>query len=288
MVQGLNDHLRELAVDRAGTASTFLANICSVNEFEAQRLDYLERIRRLAASLPADAVISHESAAVVHDFPVYRLPPAVKVTRTRGRGVRTSDVHVHIAQLRPWDIGMVGDIPVTSGARTTLDLARRLPFLEGLVVADGALRRGVMRARLADALRHQWNWPGVRPATVVVRHANALAESALESVVRGRIILLKLPVPNLQINIRGEKGWIGRVDFDFAAYNTVGEADGRVKYLADELWAEKIRQEALEDTGRAVIRWRWQQAHASDREFADRLWRRLNRGLYLRGYDATG
>jgi hypothetical protein len=265
-----------------------VASICCVNEFEAQRLDYLERVKRLAASLPADAVISHESAAVVHGFPVYRLPPAVKVTRTRGRGVRTSDVHVHIAQLRPWDTEMAGDIPVTSGARTTLDLARRLPFMEGLVVADGALRLGVTRARLSDALRHQWNWPGVAPATVVVRHADGLAESALESVVRSRLIVLRLPMPRLQIGIRGEKGWIGRVDFDFTAYNTVGEADGRVKYLADELWAEKVRHDALEDTGREVIRWSWRQAHAPEEQFADRLWRKLNRGLYLRGFDATG
>src|SRR5690348_12353531 len=150
-------------------------------DHDAQRLDYLDRIARLAETLPADAVISHEAAAVVLGYPVYSLPAAVKVSRTRGRGVRTSDVHVHVAQLRTADVAVVGDIRVTSGARTVVDLGRRLPFRESLVVADGAMRAGVRRRDLQERLRHQWTWPRVRAAMFTVRHANPKAESALES-----------------------------------------------------------------------------------------------------------
>src|SRR4051812_48017471 len=113
-----------------------------MQDHEAHRLAYVERITKLALTLPADAVISHESAAVVLGYPVYKLPAAVKVTRTRGRGIRTSDVHVHVAQLRGNDMSAVGDIRVTAGARTVVDLGRRLAFRESLVVADGAMRRG--------------------------------------------------------------------------------------------------------------------------------------------------
>jgi len=95
---------------------------------------------------------------------------------------------------------------------------------------------------------------------------------------------LRLPMPQLQVNVSSADGFIGRVDFDWSAYNTVGEADGRVKYLEDELWLEKLRQERLEDTGREVIRWTWRSAHAPDEEFAARVWRRLQRGLYLQGF----
>jgi hypothetical protein len=257
-----------------------------VNDYELQRAEHLHRVKLLAAALPADAVISHESAAVVLGYPVYALPAAVKVTRTRGRGVRTSDVHVHVAQLRPKDIVVVDGVQVTSGARTTVDLARRLPFRESLVVADGAMRRRVSRAEMNDVLRHQWTWPRIRAAMLTVRHANGKAESALESVVRSRFIELGLPMPELQMNIFAAGRWIARVDFDWSAYNAVGEADGRVKYLEDELWREKVRQEALEDTDREVIRWTWRTAHAPDDEFAARVWRKLRRGLYLRELDA--
>jgi hypothetical protein len=202
--------------------------------------------------------------------------------------MRTSDVHVHIAQLRSEDIGFVQDIPVTSAARSAVDISRRVSFLEGLVVTDGAVRRRVARTALGSVVRHQWTWPGIRRAAIAVRHADGRAESPLESVVRGRFIELRLPLPDLQVNVYDEVGFIGRVDFDLSAYNTVGEADGRVKYLEDELWREKLRQERLEDTGREVIRWTWRSAHAPDEEFAGRVWRKLRRGLYLRGFSATG
>jgi len=260
-----------------------------VNEFEQRRAEHLQRVRLVAGSLPPDAVVSHESAAIVHGFPLYTLPAAVKVTRPRGRTARTSDVHVHVAQLRGHDVAVVGDLPVTSGARTAVDIARRVPFREGLVVMDGAIRRRTTRSALWEAVRHQWVWPGVRHAAIAVRHANGNAETALESVVRSRFIELGLPMPELQVDVRDAGGrFIGRVDFDLPAYNTVGEADGRVKYLEDELWLEKLRQEALEDTGREVIRWTWHSAHAPDDEFAARVWRKLRRGLYLRGMDQAG
>lgn len=259
-----------------------------MNEFEQRRAEHLQRVRQLAESLPEDAVISHESAAVAHGFPLYTLPAALKVTRTRGRAVRTSDVHVHIAQLRPQDVTIFDGIPVTSGARTAVDVARRVSFREGLVITDGAVRRQVRRSELGAVLRHQWTWPGVRNAIIAVRHADPRSETALESVVRSRFVELHLPMPQLQVNVFDANGFIGRVDFDLSAYNTVGEADGRVKYLEDELWLEKLRQERLEDTGREVIRWTWRGAHAPDEEFAGRVWRKLQRGLYLRGFSAAG
>ena len=272
----------------AGRTPPRRPTICRVNEFEWQRQGHLERVQRLAPTLPADACFSHESAAVARGWPVYRLPAAVKVTRTRGRAVRTSDVHVHIAQLRARDRTMIGDIPVTSAARTAVDVCRRVPFREGLVVADAALRAATPRSHVADVLRHQWTWPGVRHAAIASHHASPLAESALESVVRSRMIELHLPLPRLQVNIVGATGWIARVDFDWDDYGVVGEADGRVKYLDDELWLEKVRQDALEDTDRLVIRWTWRAAHAPDDAFAAGLMRKLERGRRLRELARAG
>jgi hypothetical protein len=251
-------------------------------DHSAQRAHLRERIAVFARGLPADALIAQEAAAVVHGLATYRVPPIIDTTRTRGRGQVTSDLRISRAGLRASDYDCVDGIPVTSLARTVVDIARRRPFREGLVVADSALARGLGKAQLHDVLRHQWTWPYVARAMPVVRYADGRAESALESVVRSRFIELDLPLPRLQVTIRAGRTFVGRVDFDWDAWGVVGEADGRVKYLADELWAEKVRQDALEDTGREVIRWTWTTAHAPDAEFRARLLRKFRRAALLR------
>lgn len=252
-----------------------------VNVFDARRVDHVTSVRQLAASFPAHTWISHGSAAVVHELPLYRDPAKIGVTRTRGAGIVTSDVHVRCAGLLSSEVTVVDSIPVTSLARTVVDLARSLPFLEALVVVDAALRRGVTRGQLGAVLRHQWNWPRVRHAAVAVHYGDARSESVLESFVRGRIIQLHLPIPQLQMNVFGEHGWVARSDFGWEQFRTVGEADGRIKYLDDELWAEKTRQEDIEDADYEVIRWTWRRAHDPDQEFRRRLLRKFDRGLRL-------
>ena len=216
-----------------------------MQDYEAQRAEHLARVRDLAGQLPADAYISFESAALVRGYPTYAVPSAVRVTRTRWRVVRTSDLHVHRAGLRPVDCDVVDGIPVTSAARTVIDLGRRLPFGQALVTADAALRRGTSRRQMQEVLRHQWTWPMVRHAMPVMRWADWRSESALESWTRSRFITLRLPIPKLQQDIFGEHGCVARVDFLFDEYDVAGEADGRIKYLADELWAEKQRQDEI-------------------------------------------
>jgi hypothetical protein len=252
-----------------------------VNEFEMRRLQHLTRVADFGRQLPADAYISHESAAVVHGFATYDVPEAVRVTRTHGRGVRTSDLHVNRASLRPLDCCVVDGIPVTSPARTVVDLGRWLPFGPALVTADSALRAGVPRRYLQDVLRHQWTWPRVRHAMPVVRDADARSESALESFTRSRFITLRLPMPDLQQNIFGEHGWVARSDFLWKKYGVAGEADGKVKYLNEELWAEKQRQDDIEEV-HLVIRWIWRTAHAPDGDFSRRLLNKLDLGLDLK------
>ena len=140
---------------------------------------------------------------------------------------------------------------------------------------------------MEDVLRHQWTWPRVRHAMPVVRHADGRAESALESWTRGRFVTLRLPTPQLQRNVVGYSGWVARSDFLWEEYRVVGEADGKVKYLQDELWAEKQRQDDVEDADYEVIRWNWRTAHASDDDFTRRLLRKFQRGLWLQQFRAS-
>ena len=57
-----------------------------VQDDEARRREHAERARDLGRQLPPDAVISHESAAILFGLPTYCVPAAVRVTRLVGNG----------------------------------------------------------------------------------------------------------------------------------------------------------------------------------------------------------
>lgn len=144
-------------------------------------------------------------------------------------------------------------------------------------MADAALQRRVTRTELESLTLRMRQWPGIVGARKVVAEADRRAESPLESLVRGRCVLLDLPRPALQV-------WVddrARVDFLWERHRVVGEADGRVKYDGDALWREKQRQERLENRY-VVIRWTWQQANDPDELFRARLLAALARGERLR------
>lgn len=171
-------------------------------------------------------------------------------------------------------------VPVTSPARTVVDLARTLPTLDAVVVADSALRqRLVTPSELNDVLAECRGWRGVRRASEVLPFADARAESALESVSRVAMHRHGLPMPRMQVVIGR-----ARVDFLWEQYGVIGEADGLGKYRSDGrrsttdiVRAEKRREERLFDLGYEVVRWGWDEAMNSDR-LAARLRAAFGRG----------
>jgi hypothetical protein len=244
--------------------------------------------RAAVARLAAGAVCSHVTAAVLHGLPVWQVPLGrVHVTRApNGSGSRTNArVHVHVARLRADEIGEVAGIPVTSVARTVLDVARTVPFEAAVVVADAALR-AVDRAALPDALAGADGWPGIRAARRAIEFSDGGSESVGES--RSRVALDRagLPKPVLQWKVTDRDGeLIGYTDFGWPQLRTVGEFDGQVKYgrllrpgqqPGDAVFAEKLREDRLRDQGLSVVRWTWADlAHFGP--VADRIRRRLGR-----------
>ncbi|HEY3713966.1 MAG TPA: hypothetical protein VGL39_05510 [Jatrophihabitantaceae bacterium] len=204
-------------------------------------------------------VISHRSAAVLHGLPQIELPPTPELTtvvltalgarplaRVRGAGLHEGDVV-------PWF-----GLPVTSVARTIMDLAR-LDRRAGLVAADAALReRLVSESELAAAAERCAGWPGARAAREVAALASPLAESPLESLTRLCVLDAGLPAPQLQVRIVDPAdGWTCRVDMLWPEQRVVLEADGRIKYTDAELWREKRRQHRLERLDHRVVRAIW-------------------------------
>lgn len=231
---------------------------------------HLLAVRAALADVAADAVVSHVSAALVHGLPVWGVELArVHVIRDRRNGGRLGPgVHVHSAALDPGDVVHVAGIPVTTPSRTVADLARSQPLQQTVVVADAALHvELVTPTGLVEALDRSPRRPGSTAARRAIAFADGLAESVGES--RSRVLMAAhgLPVPVLQHPVQSHRGRdLGRVDFWWPGWGTVGEFDGRIKYSrllrpgqepGDAVWEEKLREDAIRDTGKAVVRWTW-------------------------------
>jgi hypothetical protein len=232
---------------------------------------HLLAVRAALPRLGCDVVVSHMSGAVLHGLPLWatRLD-RVHVTRDhRSGGRRSGVVHLHAAALEADEVVLVDGLPVTSVARTLVDLGRLLPFEPALVPADAALRRRLTTPdALATAIDGSAHRPHNTAARRIVAFADGLAESPGETRSRVAIRRAGLPAPTLQYRVAGV-----RTDFAWEEFGTVGEFDGRVKYgrclrpgqdPGDAVFAEKVREDVLRDDGLQVARWIWSELDTFD------------------------
>ncbi|MGW5513132.1 hypothetical protein [Nocardia africana] len=157
-------------------------------------LDGVARHRlTVAALLPemaADAVVSHQSAAVLLGAPMSpALLDRVHVTRNRRHGGRIKpNLTVHCAP-----VGVVAErdgLLVTTPARTVIDLARTLPFESAIVVGDALAREFGLTA---PALARELAWARGRRGVDGARHVIGFLDPRSAGVDHSRIrVLLRL------------------------------------------------------------------------------------------------
>ncbi len=240
-----------------------------------------DEIAAAVARLGGEAVASHETAAELWGLPLLGPAPAtIQLTRPRRRtGTdRYPGLTVHHAAVPARHRTLHLGIPVTTPARTAVDIARVRPFRAGVSTADGALRlRRCHREHLLAVTEDCAGWPGVRRAREVAGFADARAANPLESISRVAFHEYRLPRPMLQ----AEVGGLAVVDFLWQEYGVVGEADGMGKYVdLAALHREKHRQENLEHDGLVVVRWTWRDAYRRP----DALAHRVGGVLFRRGW----
>ncbi len=236
------------------------------------------------ARLGAGSVISHETAAQLHGLDLLTQPPPwVTLTRPPGLGSKSGSrgVCLHTAALPAGHIGARLAIPVTTVQRTVVDLARELDFAAAVVVADSALHQHLAsKKELRQVLADCRQWPGTAQAARVIDFADGLAESVLESIARVLFHELRLPAPELQVEIRGEHGFIGRVDFLWRQFRTIAEVDGALKYDADpkRARAQLRRDKDLRAVGYEVEHFDWHEITQGQRDVDSSL-----RATFARG-----
>jgi len=271
VARGTNDHDIGAALKRGELTALRPGRYLRTESYA--EMTYEQRHRLLVASVAPDlkpqTVVSHTSAAVIWGMSLWRVRlDRVHVSRHQAARVRTSRwVQPHHSRTRiPTDV--VDDVVVTSPARTVCDCARLLPFEQGVVVADAALRMElVTAAELADEISRSAGLKGVGRARAVVNFADSRSESVGES--RSRVMFQTAPLPQmeLQYKIDDDIGrFIARVDFAIPRLKIAGEFDGRVKYgrllrpgqdPGDVVFAEKIREDRAREVGWQMVRWVW-------------------------------
>jgi hypothetical protein len=226
------------------------------------------RVAAAVAGMGPQAVGSHSTAAAVHELDLLRRVGGDLVAVTRppgapGRRTGRPGIKLHIAALPPEHRTVRLGAPVTSVARTVVDLARTTSFREGVVVADSALRgRQVTKTDLRAVVEACDHWPGITRARQVVEFADARSESALESISRVVFAQGGLPPPELQVWVGADGRVIARVDFLWRKYATIAEADGAIKYADPERAKLQLQRDAeLREAGFEVVHFTWQDLH---------------------------
>ena len=240
-------------------------------EEQWRQLDRIERhqmlIRTTAPKLGPATVVSHRSAAVLHGLVVWPAPSLtepVHVTRQRSSGgYRRGQVFAHTGHVEGTPV-LIDGVPATTVARTISDCARTMGFESGVVMADDALRRGIVTpTALAAEMAGLGRRRGRTAAVTAAAFASGLSESVGESL--SRVALIGLPAPHLQYELVVD-GMLVRTDFAWPECATIGEFDGAVKYgrllkadetASDVLVRERRRELAIERAGWRVVRWTW-------------------------------
>jgi very-short-patch-repair endonuclease len=243
-----------------------------------RRPELRHAILAMAAMLATSSrpvVASYDTAARLHGIDLLHEPPEDLVTLTRPPGraaMRGQQTRYVAARLFRGHVTKRHGVPVTTPARTVIDLARSTPFMDGVVVADSALHLGLVNKReLAAVLDRCGSWPGGERARRVVAFSDRRAESVLESCARVVFERNGLEPPELQAYIRTTEADY-RVDFYWPEYRTIAEADGKKKYTdpANAI-AQLRRDEHLRDTGRHVLHFTWRDVFYHEPRLIGRL-----------------
>jgi very-short-patch-repair endonuclease len=208
------------------------------------------------------SVISHRSAAPSWRFAGFE-PGLVEITVPRHRRRAIPGI-VHRNVLFEADVTIHEGIPITTPARTLIDLASVCPTHQVEEALDDALRRKMIsipriRWRLAE-IEGDGGRPGVSllRSLIDARAEGVVSQSVLETHLLRAMASADLPKPTQQYEIRDREGHKAFVDFAFPTEKVAVEADGyrwhsgRIKWQAD-----LTRRNRISSLGWCVIHVTW-------------------------------
>lgn len=204
------------------------------------------------------AAISHRSAAHLWGL-IEQLPRLPEVTVPAARRVRARGVRVYRTRhRRRRDVVRRGVVPLTSPARTLLDLAAVLGAEELELALDEALRRDLTDpAAVLAQLRPRLKGAGALHSLVQDRVGRGVPESVLERRAIALIRRYRLPEPvrQLEVTMRGRRV---RLDLAYPEQRVAIELDGRAPHWGRDPWqSDHDRDNVVELSGWRLLRFTW-------------------------------
>jgi very-short-patch-repair endonuclease len=237
------------------------------------------------------AVLSHESAAALWEVrkpprdenraggkSVHGAPIHVSVPSSAGRLQRTGLVVHRVAALLPRECSLHRGIPVTTPARTILDLATRLPRRQLERTIDEAERVRLCGANELEAICQVHSGRAGAGALRRILDAHRLGSTVTRSELEERFLALcrkhRLPQPEVNVPLLDYV-----VDFLWRDSCLVVEVDGRATHDTRRAFqADRDRDGRLAVAGYRVLRFTWWDVTRRPAIVADRV-RRLLSGV---------
>lgn len=201
------------------------------------------------------AILSHLSAAVFWGLVVATSTP-IHVLRAGSHRRGPAGVCLHRAvRIEPSEVRDLRGVPITSPARTLLDLAATL-------VDEGVLERAIDAARarrLVTAGELTRVSRGRRPGVARMRAALADGPTFVRSEAERRLLAViraaGLPRPRTNVRVAGFE-----VDAHWSAARLVVEVDGYAFHSGREAFErDRLRDQRLQAAGCVVLRFTWRQ-----------------------------
>jgi hypothetical protein len=232
-----------------------------------------ERARALAAATPG-AWVSHGSAALL--IPL-GLPPwlgsedTVHLSKPNGLPrVRRVGVTGHRVRVLPGEVIELDGVPVSSPARTWLDLAHQLPLPYVIAMGDQVIRvpRPGLEGRsepyadkdeLRLLIRRHPNMKGVEKARLALEEMQVGADSFPETFMRLAMVDAGLPEPELQLSLDPDDPWSPSADLGYRRFRIAVQYDGAPHLTRERKSKDYRRDEAFTSAG-----WTYFKANADD------------------------
>lgn len=217
-----------------------------------------------AASFPELAAVSHQTAAELWGL-TRRGIRAIEIVTTRWDRVRRDGIKVHESlDLIPTDVVELNDLPVTTAARTVVDLGAANKWLVEQALEEG-IRRGRFTLEEVEAVVARVGRKGrrgvgvIRPLLEARRRWDFATESALEDEFRKVIADRELPQPQPQFVVRDERGgFVCRADFAFPSARLLIELDSEAHHLDRTTFRrDRRKQNRATVLGWTVLRYTW-------------------------------
>lgn len=218
---------------------------------------------------------SHRCAAALWGLP--GAPRIIEISTTRACIRAGITVHQTLRAVAPESQRIEG-IPVTDAARTLIDLGSSLPRDEVEVLLDHVLHRRItslsqLNKRL-DVLEGP-GWRGTKHLRRLLAERNpdlAPAASRFETKLYQVLRRNRFELPERQVNILDEAGFIGRVDFAYPARRLILEAQSYEYHGDRTAWLSDVgRRQRLALAHWQVVEVTWHDVTKNEAQFVARF-----------------